>query len=176
MNFQRFNKAVLILALAGTGIGCTATQPYTGVMDADAVVAEENFRDCRHDALTMDASATENRSEAQFITASRAMTRCVDEAIASGAPIDDQSIMRLQVQSILAQIKGGDTAEAADALTVFELQHSGRDLYLSDSTSVIDTLHAMLGTVPASAHDGQLLNVSPAVSAELKRIDYWQTH
>ena len=176
MNFQRFNKAMLILALAGAGIGCTATQPYTGVMDADAVVAEENFRDCRRDALAMDASATENRSEAQFLTASRAMSRCVDETIVSGAPIDDEAIMRLQAQSILAQIKGGDTAQAADALTAFELQHSGRDLYLIDSASVIETLHALLGTVPASARDGQLLNVSPAVSAEIKRIDYWQTH
>lgn len=171
MSHYRFTQALGLLFSLGVTAGCANTGiAYIGAND------EAEFAECRRGALAMDASATSNRSSAQFVAAARQMQHCVEEERERDAEAASQQLLQLHAQSILAFIKGGDAPAARAALIDFQASYPARDLYFADNTSVVDTLSVLLGTTPTDAEAGDLLNVAPLVSSEIRRIDYWQSN
>lgn len=179
MNHKPIYRALAALAVTAVLGGCASSSPFTGEESADladssgAIPVE--FQECRDRGLTIQASAESTRSEAMYLRAGQVMNSCLD-VLTEWDPVPTSERMRLGAMAVLAQIKGGDTDAARLTLADLEAQNPGRDLYLADNTSVIDSLHLLLGEVPSDVSTGGILNVSAPLSAEMKRIDYWQAN
>ena len=172
MTFKPIHPALVAIAITALVGGCATSSPY---LDTHSSAARAEFEECRDRGLAIQASATSSRSEAMYLRAADVMASCLN-GLSGGWPVSTSERMRLGALVALAQIKGGDTDAARITLAELEASNPDRDLYLTDSVSVIDSLHLLLDEVPSDASDGGILNVSATLSAEMKRINYWQTH
>jgi hypothetical protein len=142
---------------------CATTMPHSpGVDPASA------FRDCRADALRMDASAGAGGGEAQYLQAARLGHGCLEAADPDFHGFEADA-MRLHLLVVLDYLRAGEVALARDALHAFPGRFPARDVYLADRSSLRQTLDALLADAPPAV----TANVNPSVRAELRRLHRW---
>lgn len=166
-----------VSALLITACASHNTPPYQDEGPQLQRVAEAavmaDFEACRSDAMILDGSARKQQSTAQYLSAARSLDRCLSVLEPYSDGVDEELRMQLHALSVLDFLKGGDVVRAHGQFDSFQFQFPGKDLYFADNTSFVDTLSVLLGSVPADAERGMLLNVNPALRSELNRSRHW---
>jgi hypothetical protein len=138
------------------------------------VSAVREYRSCQEEAFAIDDQARKSASPAKYLASARLIEKC--EA-AIGQDIQHVGVdvrMQSYAVAILNRFKGGDIAAARANLLTFKTTFEGRDLYLEDGSSFIETLEVLLGINDRRAvADLSLVNVNSTIRAELRRANYW---
>ena len=166
----------LALAACNTSI---LSQPEGGIgfrEDRHAeVTAMREFRDCRDEALALDAKARRAGSPARYLASARMIEGCEAALGPESARLAPEERMRAYALSIQNYFKGGDVAAARENLGKFKTAFAGSDLYYADGASFSDTISLVLGEVDdAVLGEFSVVNVAPELKAELRRVRYWQ--
>lgn len=145
----------------------------------DARMAEINamtgWRECRDDALALDAQGRATGDAAKYLASARLFEKCEKELGPGldGVAVDER--MRAVAMGVQDSLKGGDIAAARADLALFQEKFGGQDLYYADGSSFIDSFSLLL----ESARDGKggdlaVVNASPTVKSEVRRMRFWQ--
>lgn len=167
------NDWKLSVILSTLVLSACATQPVES--DKVSVDYYSQYQACKEQALSLDASARQQKSTAQYATAARILDRCVAAAKQAGAAPPEE-LMQLSALSVLDYIKAGEIETALDNFLVFRDRYSGYDLYFSDNTSFIDTMGVLLGAGDAELPQVSVPNARHEVLAEQRRRRYWVSH
>ncbi len=139
------------------------------------VTAMREYRDCRDEALALDAKARQAGSPARYLASARMIDGCEAALGPETARLALEERMRAYALSIQNYLKGGDVAKARENLGNFKTAFAGSDLYYADGASFSDTMTLVLGEADESAlGEFSTVNVSPELKAELRRVRYWQ--
>ncbi len=139
------------------------------------VTAMREYRDCRDEALALDAKARQAGSPARYLASARMLEGCEAALGPESARLALEERMRAYALSIQNYFKGGDVAKARGNLAKFKTAFAGNDLYYADGSSFGDTMTLVLGEADDSAlGEFSVVNVSPELKAELRRVRYWQ--
>lgn len=147
-----------------------ATTPAAAIPSA----AAQAFRQCRDEALALDAKARSAATAAAYRAAAEQAAKCDSDLGAKAAAVPLQERMSLAAIAILDALKGGDPGAARDRLQRFKARFPGQDLALADGTSFVDTIELVL-----SGPEGEIRtrhaqrSVGPAARRELLRARYW---
>ena len=110
------------------------------------VTSMREYRECRDEALALDAKARQAGSPARYLASARMIEGC-EAAL------------------------GTESAR----LSKFKIAFAGSDLYYADGSSFSDTMTLVLGEADdAALGEFSVVNVSPELKAELRRVRYWQ--
>ncbi len=166
----------LALAACNTGF---PSQPDGGIgfrEDRHAeITAMREYRDCRDEALALDAKARQAGSPARYLASARMIEGCEAALGPESARLALEERMRAYALSIQNYFKGGDVATARKNLGKFKIAFAGNDLYYADGASFSDTMSLVLGEADdAALGEFSVANVSPELKAELRRVRYWQ--
>ena len=180
---------VLTLATAGLLLGgCSSMGPqpvdFTGADSTQSSattsssysLVKQQFEQCQHEGLVIDASAREQQSPAQYLVAAKTLDQCLVEVDPHRSAVPVQTRMHTHALTVLDYLKGGDVAQARVQLSAFTLSYPGQDLYFADYTSFVDSLHSILSLAEGATDNKAALNINPALRAELNRHRYWQRH
>jgi hypothetical protein len=139
------------------------------------ITAMREYRDCRDEALVLDAKARQAGSPARYLASARMIEGCEAALGPESARLALEERMRAYALSIQNYFKGGDIAKARDNLGKFKTHFAGSDLYYADGASFSDTMTLVLGEADdAALGEFSTVNVSPELKAELRRVRYWQ--
>ena len=139
------------------------------------VTAMREYRNCRDEALTLDVKARQAGSPARYLASARMIEGCEAALGPESARLALEERMRAYALSIQNYFKGGDVAKARDNLAKFKTAFAGNDLYYADGASFSDTMTLVLGEADdAALGEFSVVNVSPELKAELRRVRYWQ--
>lgn len=146
----------------------------------EEVSALRDFRACRDEGLELDRQARESGVAGRYLASARLLAGCgtVGDGGGSGASGAAEG-ERMQVMALSIQnfVKGGDVARAAEGLRDFQRSFPGRDLYLADGASFVETLEVLLGDGQAEGFGRfSTLNISAALREEMGRVRYWKNH
>lgn len=142
----------------------------------EEVAAQDRFRECRDEGLTMDRAARASASVGQYHRAARILETCVAEAGVADA-VDPDEQMRVMALSIQDHAKAGNVSQARKSLKSFERRFEGRDLYFADGTSFIESMRMVLGMAdPSDAGIFSTANVNTTLKSEVRRQHYWATN
>lgn len=172
--------SVLLSACATDGLFGKAEVPApvedASVREARAAeAAMQGWRECRDDALALDAQGRATGDSAKYLAAARLFGKCEKEVGESlmGSAVDER--MRALALSVQDNLKGGDVSAAKSALVEFEEKFPGLDLYYADGSSFIDSYSLLLESArDGSGGDIAVMNASPAVKSEVRRMRFWQ--
>jgi hypothetical protein len=167
------NSWVLPVVLSALVLSACATQPREAREVSVEYFAE--YQACKEQALSLDASAREQKSPAQYATAARILDRCAAEGEQAGS-VPSEELMQLRALSVLTYIKAGEIETAKDQFLVFRNRYAGHDLYFSDNTSYIDTIDVLLWTGVTKPSEASVLNARSEVLSEERRRRYWASH
>lgn len=139
------------------------------------ITAMREYRDCRDEALALDAKARQAASPARYLASARMIEGCEAALGPESAGLALEERMRAYALSILNYFKGGNVAAARQNLAKFNTAFAGSDLYYADGASFSDTMSLVLGEADdAALGEFSVVNVSPELKAELRRVRYWQ--
>ena len=139
------------------------------------IFAMRTYRKCRDQALELDRQARKEGVPARYLASARLIEKCEAELGSSAAKVGEDERMHAFALSIQNYFKGGDIAKARSNLEKLKEGFSGKDLYLGDGSSFIETMEVILGvTDGTSIHQFSLANVNSDLKAELRRVHYWK--
>ena len=139
------------------------------------ITAMREYRDCRDEALELDAKARQAGSPARYLASARMIEGCEAALGPEIARLAVEERMRAYALSIQNFFKGGNVASARANLGKFKAAFNGKDLYYADGASFSDSMTLVLGEADDSAlGEFSVVNVSPELKAELRRVRYWQ--
>ncbi|MBT3172685.1 MAG: hypothetical protein HN333_14785 [Rhodospirillaceae bacterium] len=186
---SRFNQrlsgvaaiGITVVALAACNTSLMNQQSDGGIEfreDRHAeLTAMREYRDCRDEALALDAKARRAGSPARYLASARMLEGCEAALGPQTARLAVEERMRAYALSIQNHFKGGDVAAARENLGKFKAAFVGKDLYYADGSSFTDSMTLVLGEADDSAlGEFSVVNVSPELKAELRRVRYWQTN
>jgi hypothetical protein len=138
------------------------------------IMAARDWRDCRDTALTLDNQARTSASAAKYAASARALQKC-DAGLKDVAVVDEQERMQANALAVQNHLKSGNIPAAREGLESFKTAFAGQDLYYPDGSSFVSTMEVLVGlkskhTVGAYS----VANVSSAVKAEVRRMNYWK--
>jgi hypothetical protein len=164
--------AVLCLAVLGIS-GCASVD----TVDHDLERQRVAFNHCHAMAAEKSEHAVTGASPALYHSAANSMKDCLMEIEHTPVIVHSDKAIRASAMTIINYIKAGELSDASDRLGTFRSTYSHQDLYLADGSSFIDNVKMLLGEVPnGAAEHGSLVNASPTLKSEIRRIDYWQSH
>ncbi|MFT6269506.1 MAG: hypothetical protein ACJAVV_002332 [Alphaproteobacteria bacterium] len=155
----------VLLAVSALG-ACSSTQQTAtqDMVDEACVSYASNMRD----------KGETSGSPALLLSAANAMQGCVISPLPSYlSKAETEEVMKVMADTTLTYIKAGALDEALKELNKFETSFPGKDLYLPDYTSFVDTATALLNSTDLSAQRLLVLNISPALRQEIERKQYW---
>ena len=176
------SSRLLVLAAVFVLVGCTTQAPAYDSVQYRAERAAGNqavaeFTSCAGQALQLDEQARESGLASQYQAAARTMDACLVEVDPHRQLIDEQERMQAHAFTVMTYFKAGDLSAAQSQLQSFEVMYGRHDLYFRDGTSFLDTFNLLLDQLPSSAaHRASTVNASPALKAEVRRLQYWQRH
>ena len=137
--------------------------------------AMRDYRDCRDDAMDMDAKARKSGNAGRYIASARLLEKCESGLPREASEVGRDERMRSYALSIQNYFKGGDVESARANLENFKKMFSGTDLYDPDGSSFIETMEVFLGQKDVRDY-GQLeaLNVNALLKDEIRRIHHWK--
>ena len=138
------------------------------------ISAMREFRKCRDEALALDSQARKTGITARYLASARILDTCETELGPRPKTVAAEERIRSYALSVQNYFKGGDISKARSNLEKLEKNFPGRDLYLADGSSFIETMKVVLSlTDKTSTHPLSLSNVSDELKAELRRVQYW---
>ncbi len=166
------------IALAACGMNQSAGE-FGGIGFREAryqeVSAMRGFRQCRDEALQLDAQARSSGDSGRYLASARLLERCESDLGPEAAGISSEERMRAYGLTIQNYIKGGDPASASENLDRFKQAFPRRDLYYADGSSFRETMEVLLGRRdPRDFGQYATLNVSASLKDEMRRIHYWK--
>lgn len=171
--------AALLLAGCNTTAKQGALPPTVNITPTTPTVTqagdEHGFRQCREEIISMDRSAAQNASLAQYLAAANATDGCLAMVFNNQSFMVQQQMMQLLGLAVLDYLKGGDIVNARATLARFKQDFGGRDLYFADHSSLIDTFELLLNDTGLGAQQVRL-NVNKTLLGEFKRKHYWASH
>jgi hypothetical protein len=136
--------------------------------------------ECQNHAQNIANHAETIASSAQYLTAAKAMKRCISSALQNRQynPSDqhDNVIMKMMATATLNFIKSGDVITASREVDRFKRIYPNKDLYFDDYTSFLDTATALLSLDSLHSSELSVLNISPVLRDEIERKHYWLNH
>lgn len=136
--------------------------------------------ECQNHAKNIANHAEAIASSAQYLTAAKAMNRCISSALQNRQynPSDqhDDVIMKMMATATLNFIKSGDVITASREVERFKRTYPNQDLYFDDYTSFLDTATALLSLDSLHSSELSVLNISPVLRDEIERKHYWLNH
>lgn len=172
--------AVVAIALALAACG-TTNEP--NLADTAAFRMEryeemqrvQEFGQCSQEGLTLDAEARSRASTGAFLSSARVLEGCISEISPSAEAVPEQQRMRVHALATINYFKGGDVGAARRSLDHFKANHTGKDLYLGNSTSFVESVEVLLGrTDGIKIGEFAALNVDTGLKREIRRINYWK--
>ena len=127
------------------------------------------FEQCVDEVWQQDLQAKNNASYPLYLSSAKLATHCLDIIGSDGSK---QQKMRLLALSIQNFIKGGDINNAQTNLKIFNENYPNKDLYYTDGTSFSQTMELLLNF--SNQNTIEILNVSPELKSEIRRMNYWQ--
>lgn len=141
----------------------------------DAMSAVRDYRACRDEALTLDQQARHSGSAGQYYQCAALLEKCEAQLGPGVVEISTDERMHAYALSIQNYVKAGDIEKASQTYQRFDDQFPEQDLYFADGSSYKETLRALLGPVSVSEYGRlSLLNASPALKTEMRRINHWK--
>ena len=141
----------------------------------DAMSAVRDYRACRDEALTLDQQARHSGAAGQYHQSATLLEKCEAQLGPGQVEISTDERMHAYALSIQNYVKAGDIEKASQTYQRFDDQFPDQDLYFADGSSFKETFRALLGPVSASEYGRlSLLNASPELKAEMRRINYWK--
>ena len=141
------------------------------------VAAIREWRSCRDEALTMDRQARKGGDTAKYMASAKLLTKCEANmgSDAASAAIDER--FRAYALSALNYLRAGDISAAHESLKKLQKGFPGKDLYLADGASFIDSMETLIGVKNRqSVNEFPMRNISGELKKELRRIRYWKNH
>ncbi|PCJ34853.1 MAG: hypothetical protein COA99_14260 [Moraxellaceae bacterium] len=163
----------LSLAACATTVPLPQPPPVSHAPSPAEVAAQQQFFDCKQDALALDVSAYEQQSPAQYNASAKTLDHCLSDIDDYRHVVPLEARMQVHALTVLNYLKGGDITKAREQLRSFELSYPDSDLYFSDYTSFVDSLRVILRK---NAINRRVLNINPMLASEIVRHRYWQTH
>jgi hypothetical protein len=138
------------------------------------IMAAREWRDCRDRAMALDSQARTSASAAKYAASARALQKC-EAGLQDVAVIDERDRMQANALAVQNHLKSGDVVAARKALDGFKSAFAGRDLFYPDGSSFVSTMDVLVSLKPKHAvGNWSVANVSDAVKAEIRRINYWK--
>lgn len=173
--------------LAVGGVLLSACQTVGGMNNKDGgigyrqtrfeeISAMRDYRQCRDDALLVDTSARKAGDTGKYLASARLLERCESELGPEAAEVAEDERMRAYAIAALNHFKGGDVAQARQTVSTFRQSFPGKDLYLSDGSSFIDSMKLLLQDKTADKYRLGSGNASRDLKDEIRRVRYWKTH
>ena len=162
--------AIMVLLAASAALsGCKAT--------TNGVAPQVQNHHCIDLAKGMSLQGRQHHAPAKLQGAAEHYMLCANTAIDNAQPPEQQELrMQWIAHATLAYLEGGDVQGANAALTQFRQQFPGKDLYLPDYTSFLDTATALMSPVSPQQEAWARLNINNALRNALLRQHHWQTH
>ncbi|MCJ8293952.1 MAG: hypothetical protein MJK15_06050 [Colwellia sp.] len=177
------NKLTICLLLAITLSACSTLPAKTKSEDLDKNTERYTRQadiDCQIHAQSIANHAESTASSAQYLTAAKAMSSCVSNALKNSSynhsKEQDDVIMKMMAITTLNFIKSGDVLTASREVDRFKRTYPNQDLYFEDYTSFLDTATALLTEEPLHSSQLSTLNISRVLRDEIERKHYWLNH
>jgi hypothetical protein len=157
----------------------TQTNPaYEGIGYREARFAEisamRSYRTCRDQALELDKQARKEGTPSRYLASARLIDKCESELGSNASKIAQEERIRTYAISIQNYFKGGNIVKARNNLEKLRNGFSGKDLYLADGSSFIETMEVILSLKSsATLYDLALANINQDLKSEFKRLNYW---
>ncbi len=153
-------------------------QAYEGIGYREARFAEisamRSYRNCRDQALELDKQARKDGTPSRYLASARLIDKCESELGSNASKIGEEERMRAYALSVQNYFKGGDIIKARTNLEKLKSGFSGKDLYLTNGSSFIETMEVILSLKSsATLHDLALANVDGELKSEFRRFNYW---
>ena len=153
-------------------------QAYEGIGYREARFAEisamRDYRECRDQALELDKQARKNGTPSRYLASARIIDKCESELGSTANKIGEEERIRAYALSVQNYFKGGDVVRARANLEKLKNGFPGKDLYLADGSSFIETMEFILSLKSSSTlYDLTLANVNEDLRTEFKRFNYW---
>ena len=139
------------------------------------ISAMREFRQCRDEAIALDTKARQEGSVSKYLASARLLEKCESEVGVSTARVGKDERMKAYALSIQNFFKGGDIAAATRNLKKMKTAFPGKDIYLADGSSFIETLEVLLGVKDQKTiGEYSIENINKNLKAELRRFRYWK--
>ena len=153
-------------------------QAYEGIGYREARFAEisamRSYRACRDQALELDTQARKEGTPSRYLASARLIDKCESELGPNASKVAQEERMRAYAVSVQNYFKGGNIVKARNNLEKLKINFSGKDLYLADGSSFIETMEVILSLKSSSTlYDLALANVNEDLKSEFKRLNYW---
>ena len=174
---RRAGAVAAVLLLSACAMG--APEPFEGIGFREqrslALEAMRDYRNCRDDALDMDAQARKSGDAGRYIASARLLEKCESRLSQEASEVGRDERVRSYALSIQNYLKGGNVESARANLEKFKKAFSGTALYYSDGSSFIETMEVLLGQKDVRNY-GRLamLNVNALLKDEIRRSRHWK--
>ncbi|MBT5264965.1 MAG: hypothetical protein HOL85_09045 [Rhodospirillaceae bacterium] len=182
---MKLTKTVLVGGLLVVGLSGCMTFGYPpksegiGYREAryEEIASMRDYRQCRDDALAIDEKARSSRSAAKYLASARMLEKCEADLGPSGAKLAVEDRMRAYGVAVQNYVKGGDMENARRTLDSFRKAFDGRDLYLANGASFVETMNVLLNERSGlSASRLELANIGSGLRDEVRRVRHWSKH
>lgn len=143
----------------------------------EEISAMRDYRDCVDQAIVMDSQARLTASPAKYLASAKLIESCEAETGSGISQVGEEERMRNYALAVLNYARGGDMSKARQSLQTFEATFVGRDIYLRNGASFIDTVGVLV-----DRHEGSdfgrysTLNVSRDLKDEMRRVSHWSAN
>ena len=168
-----------VLSACSFNTGTVAGAESIGFREARfaEISAMRDYRKCRDDALKMDEQARKQGSAAKYLASARLLEKCEAEIGPENKAVAEDERIRAYALSVQNHFKGGDIGKARENLKTFRKAFPDKDLHYSNGASFIDTMEVILGIKSRDDVGAfNVVNMSPALQGELRRLYYWKNH
>jgi len=135
------------------------------------------YRSCRDSAFELDTQARTTGDIGKYMASAKMLESCESGlGAAEGGLLVDE---RLRAYAVATQnrLKTGDIEGARTNLNKLKGAFPGKDLYLADGSSFIESMEILLGLRDRNElAEFATLNVGDELKKELRRVRYWKRH
>ena len=178
---NKFSRRFAVITSLGVLLSACMAQTntaYEGIGYREARFAEisamRSYRECRDQALELDSQARKEGTPSRYLASARLIEKCEAELGTTARKIGEEERMRAYALGVQNYFKGGDVVNSRQTLEKFRSGFPGKDLYLADGSSFIETMEVILRLKSsASLHDLALANVGGDLKTEFRRFQYW---
>lgn len=165
----RYIKPLAFSSLFALTSGC-ASKSFNESLAIDSA----DFHQC---SLSAYETSVHAQNPAMHNLAAKQALACIDKVNTMGKLPDFTALMKLHIQATVDFIKAGELVRAQETLAQFKADYPNKDLYLSNGSSLLDSLDLILGNVDKSlAAKDSLLNAHPVLKGEYRRQQFWEVN
>ena len=140
-----------------------------------ALDAMREYRNCRDDAMDMDAKARKSGDAGRYIASARLLEKCENGLSRKASEVGRDERVRSYALSIQNYLKGSEVESARTNLEKLKKAFPNTDLYYPDGSSFIETMEILLGLKDRTViGEFSVANVSSTLKSELRRARYWK--